>query len=59
MAYFGRKPKKPQSVPGAASGGREGDMSARLRSIGRQLARGRQGRPVKAVRSTRAQRGKR
>lgn len=56
MAYFGRKPDKPGSVPGAASGGPEQDVLGTLRGIGRKVARGRAERSGRAVRANRAER---
>lgn len=59
MAYFGRSPKKPGSVPGAASGNPEKERLGTLRSIGRQISRGRReraGRPLRAGRTERKQR---
>jgi len=56
MAYFGRKPEKPGSVPGAASGGKESDTAGKLRSVGRQVARGRQARSTRNIRSQRGAR---
>jgi hypothetical protein len=62
MAYFGRKPKKPGSVPGAASGGAEVRQTARLFGLVRKAMGGRQerkGRPGHAVRAQRARRNER
>ena len=59
MAYFGRKPKKPGSVPGAASGGSEQEKTAKVRGIARQAARGRLERSLRSNRTNRTERGKR
>jgi hypothetical protein len=57
MANFGKKPKKPGSVPGAASGGKEKKAAARVRGVvGRAVrvqAAGRPARVNRAVRSAR------
>lgn len=59
MAYFGRTPKKPQSLPGSASGRREQEVTARLTGIVRQVARGRQERQQRVIRSIRVTRNER
>jgi len=61
MAYFGRKPRKPGSTPGAGSG--EGEPQTNRRAISRRINRelaagrpdraGRQGRNVRNARSAR------
>lgn len=56
MAYFGRKAKKPGSVPGAASGGPEERAVARLTGLVRKAVRGRQERPSRANRAARNER---
>lgn len=56
MAYFGRKTKKPQSKPGAASGGSEEDKLAALRGLERKLSRGRTERSVRSLRTERSAR---
>jgi hypothetical protein len=54
MAYFGRKPEKPGSVPGAASGGAEQERAARRRGAVQRLARrAADGRAVRNARSAR------
>lgn len=54
MTFFGRKPKKPQSVPGAASGGAQEVQRARARGIaGRVQRRLAAGRPERADRTGR------
>jgi len=48
VAYFGKKPEKPGSVPGSQSGGKEKKTAARIRGVlGRAVraeANGRAGR---------------
>lgn len=54
MAYFDRKPEKPGSLPGAASGGREKKAASRVRGAVARVARAQAaGRPSRAVRSAR------
>lgn len=57
MAYFGRKPEKPGSVPGSQSGQKEKRAAARVRGtiarVERARTTGRAGRAVKAARSAR------
>lgn len=59
MAFFGRKPKKPGSVPGAASGGPEQDAMARLSGLVRRGAQGRAARQTRTARVFRALRNER
>lgn len=59
MAYFGRSPKKPGSVPGAASGGAEQDALARAHGITERVSRGRTERLVRAPKPGRAVRAQR
>lgn len=58
MAYFGRKPEKPGSVPGSQSGGKEGRAAARVRGMverrQRAQAIGRTERSGNAVRNARS-----
>lgn len=54
MAYFGRTPKKPGSVPGSQSGGAEVRRIERAAGVVRQVERGRQQRPSRASRTMRA-----
>lgn len=60
MAYFGRKPKKPGSVPGAANGFVQKERVQRLGAAVRRLTSQpravRPGRASKAVRAARSQR---
>jgi len=63
MAYFGRKPRKPGSTPGAGSGQTEQDRQAHRRAVVQRLQRrlsdgrpdraGRQGRNIRNARSAR------
>lgn len=57
MANFGHKPKKPGSVPGAASGGKEKRAEARVRGVVQRAVRaqaaGRAGRAQRNGRSGR------
>lgn len=60
MAYFGRKPEKPGSVPGSQSGGKQERAAARVRGAAGRLARRaadgrreRQGVTARAARSSR------
>lgn len=57
MAYFDRKPKKPGSVPGAASGfvqeRRQERAEAALERLGRRLKAGRPERAGRALRGAR------
>ncbi len=59
MAYFGRTPKKPQSLPGAASGRREQEATATVRGVVQVALRGRQERQQRAIRSIRMTRNER
>lgn len=63
MAYFGRSPKKPGSVPGAASGGKEQRQREEIRGglerLERAFATGRQPRPRRADRAVRNARSSR
>lgn len=59
MAYFGRKPKKPGSVPGAASGGPEQEALGKLSGLGRKVAGGRQARSSRTLRNVRTNRAER
>lgn len=60
MAYFGRKPEKPGSVPGSQSGGKQERAAQRVRGVvGRAVRAGAAGRPERANRSTRNQRSAR
>jgi len=60
MAYFGRKPKKPGSVPGAASGFAQKERIERAElSVERRVSQSRPeraARPGKALRAVRAAR---
>lgn len=56
MAYFGRKPEKPGSVPGAGSGHAEQEQVARVQAVGRKVARGRVERPGRAGAKARTER---
>lgn len=60
MAYFGRRPEKPGSVPGSQSGGQQERAAARVRGVvgrfQRAEAAGRPGRVNRAVRNTRGSR---
>ena len=59
MAYFGRTPKKPGSVPGSQSGNQELRGVNRRARLVRQLLQGRQersGRINRSVRNVRANR---
>lgn len=63
MAYFGRKPDKPGSVPGSQSGGKEEKQARRLRGeidrIEKAVGSGRVARAVRmnrALRNARSQR---
>ena len=54
MAYFGRKPEKPGSVPGSQSGRKEQKVAARVRGIAARIERARTtGRTVRNARSSR------
>lgn len=57
MAYFGRKPEKPGSVPGSQSGGKESRVAARVRGFAtrvvRELSTGRTARNSRSQRSAR------
>jgi len=59
MAYFGRKPKEPTTVPGSASGGTTQDRAVRAvaGAVERVLDRARPSRPGRANRAVRAARG--
>lgn len=61
MAFFGRKPKKPGSVPGAASGGAARDRAVRAveGAVERPLDQARAPRPGQAMRALRAVRSAR
>lgn len=64
MAYFGRKPKKPGSVPGSQSGDTRQDravrrflgVTERVVEAGRPLRPGRASKTVRAARSGRSAR---
>jgi len=57
MAYFGKKPEKPGSVPGAASGGKEKRQAERVRGVVGRLARAQNaGRQVRGLRTGRSAR---
>lgn len=57
MAYFGRKPEKPGSVPGSQSGGKEKRAAARVRGgVGRAVRAQAAGRPGRANRAERSAR---
>lgn len=54
MAYFGRKPEKPGSVPGSQSGGKERRAAARVRGTVARVERARTaGRAMRNARSSR------
>lgn len=54
MAFFGRKPKKPGSVPGSQSGGVQERQQARVRGIVQRVERRLSaGRPERAGRADR------
>jgi hypothetical protein len=60
MAYFGNRPKKPGSVPGAASGFQDQEKLTHRRAIrGRIERRLKDGRRERAGRNTRAMRSAR
>lgn len=60
MAYFGRKPEKPGSKPGAASGFQTEEQMAHRRAVrGRLERRLKDGRRERAGRNTRAMRSAR
>lgn len=58
MAYFGRKPEKPGSVPGSQSGGKQERAAARVRGVvgraQRAAVNGRSERSGNAVRNARS-----
>ena len=60
MAYFGRKPEKPGSVPGSQSGRKQERVASRVRGVvgrvERSLAAGRPERRANAVRNARSSR---
>lgn len=57
MAYFGRKPEKPGSVPGSQSGGKQDRAAAKVRGVvGRFQRVEASGRPNRAVRNARSSR---
>lgn len=57
MAFFGRKPKKPGSVPGSASGFTQERRAERLSAVVERLeSAGRPSRPGRASRALRAAR---
>lgn len=58
MAYFGRKPQKPGSVPGAGSGFEEQERQERVGgAIARRVDQGRPSRAGRALKAVRGARG--
>ena len=55
MAYFGRRPEKPGSVPGSQSGNKGKRVAAKVRGVvGRAQRAEASGRPNRAVRNARS-----